>query len=104
MAWDTSNRRAELPPDWRSKRRPRILARDGHQCQWPTELGPCGHPATDVDHKQPGNDHSDDNLWALCGWHHDHKTQGEAAAARRAKGYLSTKRSQEQHPGLVTDS
>lgn len=100
MAWEGSNRRAELPRDWYTRIRPRILARDGHVCQWPTETGPCRVTANQVDHKVPGDDHRDENLWALCGHHHGHKTALEGNTARTRKGRTSSLRPREQHPGL----
>lgn len=100
MAWEGSNRRAELPPDWYTKVRPRILGRDGERCQWPTETGLCLAPANQVDHKNDPHDHSDDNLWALCAHHHGRKTAGEGNAARTRQGRVSSLRPRERHPGL----
>ncbi|HEX6968620.1 MAG TPA: HNH endonuclease [Micromonosporaceae bacterium] len=95
--WHGSNRRAELPPDWPAIRA-RIWARDHGRCQWPTDTGPCHWPGRDVDHRADPHDHSDTNLWVLCGWHHDRKTAAEGNAARRR---FSTKRPPEPHPGLL---
>lgn len=100
MPWETSNRRQELPPNWYSGIRPRILERDGHRCQWRRTRGICGSPANQVDHIGDRHDHSDDNLQALCAWHHRKKTEQESADARRkiaAKGRLPV----ERHPGLL---
>lgn len=86
MPWETSNRKAELPTGWDAIRT-RVLGRDRYRCQWPREGrrdGICGAAATDVDHKLNRDDHRDEALWSLCGWHHSQKTQQESAEARRA--------------------
>ncbi|GAA2618827.1 HNH endonuclease signature motif containing protein [Actinomadura fulvescens] len=101
-----SRRTTPLPPGWHTRIRPRILARDGYLCQWPTRPGICGRPATDVDHRDPahlGGVDDDDNLWALCGDHHRTKTAREAGAAAAritAKRY----RPAEPHPGWAPRS
>ncbi len=98
--WAGSNRRAELPPDW-PQRRARILHRDAHRCTATMSDGSrCTWPATDVDHIEQGNDHSDTALTSLCRWHHQQKSSSEGAAARKAQGgYLTQRRSPEPHPG-----
>lgn len=84
MPWETSNRHDELPPGWAQIRK-RIGNRDGWLCQWPrSSRGICGSQATDCDHRGDRNDHSPENLWMLCRWHHRAKTQDESATARRA--------------------
>lgn len=99
MGWETSNRRAELPEDW-STRRVRVLRRDSYKCQARDSQGVlCGAPANQVDHIEPGPDHSEDNLRALCRWHHDRKSSREGVAARRPK--VSRARPAERHPGLL---
>lgn len=95
--WQGSNRKAELPDDW-PQRRAYILERDGHRCRW-TENGPrCGAPANQVDHIRPGNDHSYDNLQALCPDHHAIKSSREGTAARWRH---RQRRPTERHPGLL---
>jgi 5-methylcytosine-specific restriction protein A len=94
-------RSTPLPGGWTRIRR-RILRRDSHRCQWPLTTGPCGDPATDVDHKTPawlGGTDDDTNLWALCGYHHDTKTAREASAAAHA--LPPRDRPTETHPGLL---
>lgn len=100
MAWEGSNRRAELPADWYTRVRPRILARDGERCQWRTETGLCGAHANQVDHIGDAHDHSDDNLQALCGHHHGRKSALEGNTARTRQGRVSSLRRPERHPGL----
>ena len=96
--WRGSTRKARLPRDWSTRRRA-VLARDGGVCQWPrADGGVCGAPATDVDHVQPGDDHSLANLRALCRWHHQRKSGSEGGRAlwRRAP---SRRRPSEPPPG-----
>lgn len=97
--WEGSNRRAELPTDWDSAVRPRILARDGYQCAWLDGGVRCTQRATDVDHIGDKNDHSDANLRAICRWHHGKRTAQQGNAARKR---VSEKRRPEPHPGLIT--
>lgn len=83
VPWDSSNRKSELPADWPQRRR-RVGDRDGWRCQWPrTGRGICGSPARDCDHREGSHDHRDEALWMLCRFHHNRKTQGESAEARR---------------------
>lgn len=83
MAWDSSERARELPPDW-SRRRLRVLRRAEWTCEATrSDTGRrCWSPATDVDHIIRGRDHHLENLQALCGWHHLLKTAVEAATGR----------------------
>lgn len=101
MAWATSTRRGRLPKDWPARRR-RVLERDRYQCQHVREdTGRiCALPATDVDHRTPGDDHSDANLRSLCGWHHDQKSsrEGAAAAERNRKAAVPAFT---DHPGFT---
>lgn len=99
MAWDTSNRRAELPPDW-AARRVRVLRRDSYRCQARDSLGAmCGALANQVDHIKPGTDDDYDNLQSLCRWHHGRKSSAEGNAARRPR--LTQARAAEAHPGTL---
>lgn len=78
----------------------RVLRRDGYRCQARDSLGVlCGEPANQVDHIEHGDDHSLDNLQALCRWHHARKSSAEGAAARRPRA--SRSRAPEAHPGMV---
>ncbi|MFJ8394400.1 HNH endonuclease [Streptomyces sp. NPDC094144] len=82
MAWASSNRRSELPPNWPTLRA-RVIKRDRGLCQGVLAEGAlCGHPGTDVDHIRPGNDHTLGNLQLLCAWCHKAKTQRESQAWR----------------------
>ncbi|PJN40734.1 HNH endonuclease [Streptomyces sp. CB02959] len=101
MAWASSRRRAELPADWATTIRPRILARDGYRCTaYMRDGGRCPAAATDVDHIGDRHDHGDNNLQSLCRWHHRRKTAAESAVARRAKRPPLRRRPAERHPGL----
>lgn len=101
--WEGSDRRSRLPKDW-PKIRLRVLRRDGGQCTALTQAGArCDSSATDVDHIQPGDDHSLGNLRSLCSYHHRIKSSQEGAAAHNARRRAIAKRFQrnEQHPGLL---
>jgi 5-methylcytosine-specific restriction enzyme A len=94
--WEGSTRAARLPSDWATATVPRIMARDHGICHL------CGQPGADtVDHKNPGDDHSDANLGAVhdrtpphC---HRRKSSKEGNQARWKH---TTKRPREVHPGL----
>lgn len=98
--WSDSNRRAELPPNWASEIRPRILERDGYRCTAILRNNGrrCPDKATDVDHVGDRHDHCDENLASLCEWHHDRKSSAEGNAARKR---ISSRRPPERHPGLL---
>jgi 5-methylcytosine-specific restriction endonuclease McrA len=80
--WVGSTRKGRLPADWRT-RRAHVLSRDHHLCQWVRvdTGGLCGMLATDVDHINPGDDHSTTNLQSLCRYHHARKSASEGATA-----------------------
>jgi hypothetical protein len=103
-AWQGSERRSELPPDWTARRK-RVLRRAGGQCEErdPQTNERCQEVATDCDHIKPGGDHSESNLRALCAWHHQQKSSREGAAARAAKYRKNAKkfRRTEEHPGAL---
>ena len=101
--WIGSTRRERLPPNWEREIRPRILARDGYQCQHVrADTGrKCLARARQVDHIVPGDDHSDSNLRALCDWHHQQKSSsegGRASSAARKKRKAATPK---RHPGIL---
>ncbi|MFF3312448.1 HNH endonuclease [Streptomyces sp. NPDC002952] len=99
MAWEGSTRRARLPKDWPRTRR-RILRRDGYECQTRFSDGRlCGLPANQVDHIEPGNDHRDANLQALCTWCHTHKSSSEGGTAA-AHTRVRTHKPAPIHPAL----
>lgn len=96
--WQGSTRRTRLPADWPTRRQ-RILQRDGWRCTTtdPTTGERCTQPATDVDHRQAGDDHSDANLHALCAKHHRAKSSSEGTQARWR---WRDQRPTTKHPGL----
>ncbi len=98
MAWSTSNRSSRLPPHWKTKIVPDILARDKHTCQLKIP-GKCIVKATEVDHISPGDDHSYKNLRAVCTRCHAHKSAVEGRQAQLRRKALG-KRPPERHPGL----
>jgi hypothetical protein len=100
MAWETSNRRAELPPDWKDRVKA-VWKRDGGRCRWllPVSGERCPRKGADVDHRYGPTRHEISDLWLLCRHHHDKKTQREAWAGRTKR--KTPKRPQERHPGLI---
>lgn len=96
--WVSSNRFAQLPPDWR-QRSARCLRLAGGRCEQRLPSGArCPRRATDADHRSDPLNH--DDLQALCAHHHKIKTGQEAVAAVRAKKALRT-RPPEPHPGKL---
>jgi 5-methylcytosine-specific restriction endonuclease McrA len=97
-------RTTPLPKGW-ARIRLRILARDKHACRWIREDGSderCGEPATHVDHIKPaaeGGADGDDNLQALCAYHHGIKTGREGGKA--APPQPTKRRDPEKHPGFL---
>src|SRR5690606_39444957 len=69
--WSTSNRGERLPRNWR-RIRAIVLERAGYRCEWiRIDTGErCTEVATDVDHILAGDNHSLNNLQALCRYHH----------------------------------
>lgn len=108
VSWSGSARRASLPPDWETRIRPAVLARDGHRCQWPIGAAICAAAANQVDHKTPhhlGGTDDFDNLWAICPPHHSFKSSqegGRAFGAIRTRMAAARWRKPEPHPGLIT--
>lgn len=99
MAWEGSTRRARLPKDW-ARIRARVLRRDKHACTSTFSDGRvCGLPATQVDHIEPGDDHSMANLRSLCTWCHTRKSSSEGGTAA-ALTRVRTDRPKPTHPAL----
>ncbi|TFD58025.1 HNH endonuclease [Cryobacterium sp. Hh7] len=100
MGWETSDRRDRLPRDWpRRVENTRAIA--GGRCQAIMNAGTrCVEVGTDCDHIEHGDNHDQDNLQWLCGWHHDRKTAREARAARALMPRVSAYMEPERHPGL----
>lgn len=93
MPWErkaSSARRLQLTNEWYSTIRPRILRRDHYHCQWGSlpgdhfPLGMCPTRANQVDHKGSSTDDRDENLRALCEYHHRVRTGRQGAAASHA--------------------
>lgn len=100
MAWETSDRRAQLPANW-ADLVAKVKDRDGGRCTWKLPSGDrCPRRGTDVDHREPGDNHSLRNLQLLCSTHHGRKTALEGIQGRRKKRQ-GKKRRIEQHPGIV---
>jgi len=86
MAWAGSYRRARLPGNWDGIRAQVLMSAD-YSCEWVrTDTGlRCGRYANQCDHIIAGDDHSRENLQALCEWHHARKSATEGARATNSK-------------------
>jgi len=96
MSWETSDRSARLPADWK-QRVNAVWKRANGRCEWklPSHKR-CPRKGADVDHRRNDDDHDLSNLQLLCRAHHDQKTQREARAGRVKR---TKKREEERHPG-----
>jgi 5-methylcytosine-specific restriction protein A len=94
MGWESSNRKSRLPREWH-RLRAIVLREANYQCEVITNGIRCTNRATEVDHIIAGDDHSRDNLRAICTDHHKHKSSAEGNAARKQK----YSRRIEPHPG-----
>lgn len=99
MAWERSDRRAELPPDWNQRRLARFELDDWTcvDCAWEDPTG----RTLECDHIGDRHDHRIEQLRTRCGKRapnncHGRKSgrQGGLAGARRA-------RPKPRHPGLL---
>jgi hypothetical protein len=99
MAFEHSTRRKRLPKNWPTIRA-NVLRRCRRRCEHiDDETGErCTALATEVDHREAGDDHSYANLQGLCSWHHARKTSAEGHRAQGPKAKL--RRPSEPHPGL----
>lgn len=96
MSWAGSSRRERLPRDWELNYRLPVLSRDRWLCQI---NGPgCIGAATDVDHINRGDDHSRENLRAVCSRCHNKKSSAEGNA-RKAQLKAQRRRPTARHPG-----
>lgn len=100
MGWETSDRRLRLPDDW-PWRVAEVKKRDGGQCTWRLPSGKrCPRRGTDVDHREPGDNHDLRNLQLLCPHHHGKKTAREGVTGRR-KPKPTKKRRTDENPGQI---
>ena len=95
IPWEGSDRAKRLPANWQQLRRI-VIERAGGRCQDTSDGARCTQPGTDVDHINPGDDHSLENLQLMCNPHHLRKTQAENT---RRKPRIA--RHREPHPGLL---
>jgi 5-methylcytosine-specific restriction enzyme A len=107
VAWETSDRKSTLPPDW-PQRRQVVLRRAEGRCEVRKKDGRrCWDKAKDVDHKVPHSEGGSDdyfNLQAICEWHHKKKSSaegGRAFQAADAERRKLLKRTPEKHPGVI---
>lgn len=97
--WGKSNRRQELPADWR-KRRAECKRRAGGRCEYVGPSGArCANPGTDADHALSRN--NDDVLMWLCPDHHKRKTAVESREAKVAKRRRGARKRRDDRPGAL---
>ncbi|MFY1688164.1 HNH endonuclease [Plantactinospora sp. WMMB782] len=99
MAWEGSNRRSRLPPDWET-RRATVLKRDNYRCKVRVDGRRCNEPANEVDHIKRGDNHALSNLQAICNEHHKAKTSREGNEAKKQKRNRY-RRPEELHPAEI---
>ncbi len=87
-AWASSNRRAQLPPNWRATQQA-ILTRDRHRCTCPgcpnCTGQPCATIAAEVDHLGDRHDHRPSNLASKCADCHRWRTRQQATAGKATR-------------------
>ncbi|AUV61960.1 HNH endonuclease [Mycobacterium phage SWU2] len=96
LTWNTSDRRSRLPADWDENYRQPVLKDAGYRCQ--IRLRGCLGKATDVDHKQPGDNHARSNLQAACERCHARKSSAEGNDKKR-RMRAARLMPLERHPG-----
>lgn len=108
QAWVGSRYQGRHPDGWQRVRM-QVLRRDKFRCQHRelTSNGDqqCPNRATDVDHIGDPENHSLDNLQALCAPHHQKKSSsagGRASAMAVNQRIAALRRPKPLHPGLRT--
>jgi 5-methylcytosine-specific restriction protein A len=92
--WRSSTRRSTLPPNWPSLRRA-VLERDGFACQI-RDPG-CTGQATECDHINDRDLHTEANLRAACHRCHLRRSSSQGGRAAQAK----RRKPERKHPGLL---
>lgn len=100
MAWEGSDRRDRLPPNW-DQLVAYVKERDQNRCTWklPKSGKRCPRRGTDVDHRKNDDNHDPANLQLLCGFHHGKKSAYEGVVGRRRK--RAPRRPPEEPPGRL---
>ena len=100
MAWDTSRRRDQLPPNWHDLRRQAKTRAQGI-CEHHTNGQRCTNTGTELHHTQDNTDHRLEVLEWICRDCHRAETQRQAREAQTARYTTAKKRHPEPHPGLI---
>lgn len=100
MAWDTSRRRDQLPPNWQDLRRQTRTRADGI-CEHTDNGVRCTSLGTDCHHTGRNDDHRLEALQWLCRPHHDIETRRQSREAWNRRYIEAKKRDPEAHPGLL---
>lgn len=104
MAWETSDRKSRLPPNWLQLRK-EVFELKGRLCLMLKDGVICGAEASDIDHIVPNDDDSIDNLQPVCRACHKRKSSSEGWHALRKKKAAARERVKKQygheeaHPG-----
>lgn len=99
--WANSNRREELPPDWKHRVK-LVWARAKGQCEWRSQAGTrCKRRGADVDHRVHPLNHDIDALQLLCRVHHGRKTGRESRAGRIAVVRKGERKRRDDRPGAL---
>lgn len=101
MAWDTSNRRHQLPPNWQDLRR-QVKARAQGICEYIDNEVRCTTPGTECHHTGHNEDHSINKLQWICTEHHKRETWKQARQSQTERYITARKRPPETHPGLIS--
>lgn len=102
MAWTTSKRKEELPPNWQTLRREAKRRAKG-QCEDTRNGKRCTRKGRDLHHTNRDN-HTLDTMQWLCRPCHNRHTNRQAKAAQHARYIEAKKRPLEAHPGAPAGS
>ena len=100
MAWDTSNRKHQLPPNWQDLRK-QAKARANNICEHITDGERCTREGRELHHTGHNEDHRLEVLEWICVQCHKRETWKQARAAQTAKYVTARKRTPETHPGTL---
>lgn len=92
--WKGSDRRRRLPSDWQERRAEAKRRNPQRICHW------CGLPGgTDLDHKEPGDRHDQDNLdWIHSAWDVKAGRSEKNCHAQKTSADRPSKHRVEKHP------
>lgn len=99
--WKGSNRRKELPRNWKQIRM-EVRRRSRGQCEWVSPDGVrCRKAAVDVDHWVHRENHAPAFLRDLCRTHHNWKTSQESRAGKVSRRRKGERKRRDDFPGAL---